>query len=47
MPGLFLKNGGWIDIPNMTVPIEVKRGAATFVANGVQKVIPLGAKYPK
>jgi len=37
----------WIEIPNMTVPIEVKRGAATFVADGVQKVIPFAAKYPK
>jgi hypothetical protein len=31
----------------MTVPIEVKRGAAIFVADGVQKVIPFAAKYPK
>ena len=37
----------WIEIPNMTVPIEVKRGAATFVADGVQKVISFTAKYPK
>ena len=37
----------WIEIPNMTVPIEVKRGAATFVADGVEKVIPFAAKYPK
>jgi hypothetical protein len=37
----------WIEIPNMTVPLEVKRGAATFVADGVQKVIPFAAKYPK
>src|SRR4030043_582329 len=37
----------WTEIPNMTVPIEVKKGAATFVADGVQKVIPFAAKYPK
>jgi len=37
----------WTEIPNMTVPIEVKKGAATFTADGVQKVIPFTAKYPK
>ena len=37
----------WTEIPNMTVPIEVKKGAATFTADGVQKVIPFEAKYPK
>jgi hypothetical protein len=37
----------WTDIPNMTVPIGVGKGAATFTANGVQKVIPFTAKYPK
>jgi hypothetical protein len=37
----------WTEVPNMTVPIEVKRGAATFTADGVQKVIPFAAKYPK
>ena len=37
----------WTEIPNMTIPIEAKKGAATFVANGVQKVVPFAAKYPK
>jgi hypothetical protein len=37
----------WTEIPNMTVPIQVKKGAATFTANGVQKVIPFAATYPK
>lgn len=37
----------WTEIPDMTVPIEVKRGAATFTAEGVQKVVPFAAKYPK
>jgi len=37
----------WTEIPNMTVPIQVKKGAATFTADGVQKVIPFTAKYPK
>ena len=37
----------WTDIPNMTVPIEVTKGAATFVADGVQKIVPFTAKFPK
>jgi hypothetical protein len=37
----------WTEIPNMTVPIGVQKGAATFTADGVQKVIPFTAKYPK
>jgi len=37
----------WTEIPNMTVPVEVKKGAATFTANGIQKIIPFAAKYPK
>ena len=37
----------WTEIPNMTVPIGVEKGAATFVADGVQKIIPFTAKYPK
>ncbi len=37
----------WIEIPNMTVPIGVQKGAATFTADGVQKVIPFAAKFPK
>lgn len=37
----------WTEIPNMTIPIHVEKGAATFTANGVQKVIPFTAKYPK
>ena len=37
----------WTEIPNMTVPIGVEKGAATFTADGVQKVIPFTAKYPK
>jgi len=31
----------------MTIPIEAKKGAATFVADGVQKVVPFTARYPK
>jgi hypothetical protein len=37
----------WTEIPNMTVPIGVGKGTATFTANGVQKIIPFTAKYPK
>ncbi len=37
----------WTEVPNLTVPIQVQKGAATFVADGVQKVIPFTAKYPK
>jgi hypothetical protein len=37
----------WTEIPNMTVPIGVEKGAATFTADGVQKIIPFTAKYPK
>jgi hypothetical protein len=37
----------WTEIPNITVPIGVEKGAATFTADGVQKVIPFTAKYPK
>jgi hypothetical protein len=37
----------WTDIPNTTVPIEVKRGTATFVADGEQKVVSFAAKFPK
>ena len=37
----------WSEIPNMTVPIGVGKGVATFTANGVQKIIPFTAKYPK
>ena len=37
----------WTEVPNMTVPIGVEKGAATFTADGVQKVIPFTAKYPK
>ena len=37
----------WTEIPNMTVPIAVQKGAATFTADGVQKVIPFAAKFPK
>jgi hypothetical protein len=37
----------WTEIPNITVPIQVKKGAATFTADGVQKVIPFAANYPK
>jgi len=37
----------WVEIPNMTVPIGVGKGAATFTANGIQKIIPFTAKYPK
>jgi LEA14-like dessication related protein len=37
----------WIEIPNMSVPIEVRKGAATLTADGVQKVIPFTGKFPK
>jgi LEA14-like dessication related protein len=37
----------WTEIPNMTVPVEVRKGAATFTADGVQKVIPFTGKFPK
>ena len=37
----------WVEIPNITVPIGVEKGAATFMADGVQKVVPFTAKYPK
>ena len=37
----------WTQIPNMTVPVEARKGAATFTADGVQKVIPFAGKFPK
>ena len=37
----------WTEIPNMTVPIGVGKGAATFTADGVQKIVPFTFKYPK
>jgi len=37
----------WIEIPNMTVPIEVRKGTATFTADGLQKVAPFTGKFPK
>lgn len=37
----------WTEVPNMTVPIEVRIGSATFTANGVQKIVPFNFKYPK
>ncbi|MGZ3514584.1 MAG: hypothetical protein ACXU93_11605 [Thermodesulfobacteriota bacterium] len=37
----------WTEIPNMTFPIGVQKGAATFTADGVQKVIPFTDKFPK
>jgi hypothetical protein len=37
----------WTEIPNNTVPIEVKKGAAIFTADGVEKVVSFAAKYPK
>jgi len=37
----------WTEIPNMAVPIDVKRGTATFTANGIQKIVPFSAKFPK
>jgi hypothetical protein len=37
----------WTEIPNMTVPIEVKKGAATFIADSLQKIVPFAFKYPK
>jgi len=37
----------WTEIPNMTVPVEVKKGTATFTADDVQKIVPFAFKYPK
>ena len=37
----------WTQVPNMAFPIGVQKGAATFTADGVQKVIPFTAKFPK
>ncbi len=37
----------WTEIPNMTVPIEVKKGAATFTVDGLQKVVPFAAEFSK
>ena len=37
----------WTEIPNMTVPIAVQKGAANFTADGVQKVVPFTARFPK
>jgi hypothetical protein len=37
----------WTEIPNMTVPVEVKKGTSTFTADGVQKIVPFTFKYPK
>lgn len=37
----------WTEVPNMTVPIGIQKGAATFTADGVQKVVSFTAKFPK
>jgi len=37
----------WTEIPNMTIPVEARKGAATFTADGVQKVVPFAGKFPK
>jgi len=37
----------WTEIPNITVPIGVEKGAATFTADGVEKIVPFTFKYPK
>ena len=37
----------WTEIPNMTVPVEVKKGTATFTADSVQRIVPFTFKYPK
>lgn len=37
----------WTEIPNFTIPIGVEKGAATFTADGVKKIIPFTAKFPK
>jgi hypothetical protein len=37
----------WTEIPNFTVPIGVEKGAATFTADGVEKIVPFTFKYPK
>jgi hypothetical protein len=37
----------WTEIPNMTLPLEVRKGTATFTADGVQKIVPFAFKYPK
>jgi len=37
----------WTEIPNMTVPLEVRKGTAAFTADGAQKIVPFAFKYPK
>src|SRR4030043_1582304 len=37
----------WTEIPNITVPVGVNKGAATFTADDVQKIVPFAFKYPK
>jgi hypothetical protein len=37
----------WTTIPDMAFPITVHEGAFTFRANGVSKILPFKATYPK
>ena len=37
----------WKGVPNYSVPIFVKGGAATFSANGVEKIVPFSARFPQ
>jgi hypothetical protein len=36
----------WKGVPDASVPVTVKEGAATFRADGVTKVIPVQAEFP-
>lgn len=37
----------WKGIPDYTVPIYVNKGAATFTADSVEKVVSFSAEFPK
>lgn len=37
----------WTGIPEYTIPIHVKGGAATFIAGEEQKVVPFSAAFPE
>lgn len=37
----------WTMVPTMEIPVVVKDGAATFSADGVEKVVSFQDKYPK
>jgi hypothetical protein len=37
----------WTNIADLSFPITISQGAFTFAANGVSKILPINATYPK